>query len=77
MQVENRSGCGSNVNQFEARQADNGKGSRRHQMWNCLMNMITRGLEEIIGMPYKRMLEEKPRMKRLEIIDEGKKRLFS
>ncbi|XP_027329426.1 ubiquitin carboxyl-terminal hydrolase 23 isoform X2 [Abrus precatorius] len=47
-QLENISGCASVVNQFEARQPDSGHGSRRDQMHNGLMSMLTRGLEETV-----------------------------
>lgn len=49
MQVENISGCGSRVNQFEVRQADSLQEGKRNQMHNSLMSMLTRGLEETVG----------------------------
>ncbi|KAK7329937.1 hypothetical protein VNO77_24119 [Canavalia gladiata] len=66
IQVENMSGCGSVVNRFEAGQADSGEGSRRDQMHNGLMSMLTRGLEETvvarwddIELPSSRSMESK------------------
>ncbi|TKY54702.1 Ubiquitin carboxyl-terminal hydrolase 23 [Spatholobus suberectus] len=47
-QAENISGGGSVVSQFEARQADSAQDSRRNQMHNGLMSMLTRGLEETV-----------------------------
>ncbi|RDX64082.1 Ubiquitin carboxyl-terminal hydrolase 23, partial [Mucuna pruriens] len=47
-QVKNISGGGSVVSQFEARQADSAQDSRRNQMHNGLMSMLTRGLEETV-----------------------------
>ncbi|XP_061338518.1 ubiquitin carboxyl-terminal hydrolase 23-like [Gastrolobium bilobum] len=48
MQLENISGCGSVVDQFEARQADSLQDGKRDQMHNSLMSMLTRGLEETV-----------------------------
>ncbi|OIW19497.1 hypothetical protein TanjilG_06952 [Lupinus angustifolius] len=48
MRVENISGCGSGVNQFETRQADSLKDGKRDQMHNNLMSMLTRSLKETV-----------------------------
>ncbi|KAG5063880.1 hypothetical protein JHK85_005063 [Glycine max] len=47
-QIEIISGSGSIVSQFEARQADSAQDSRRDQMHNGLMSMLSRGLEETV-----------------------------
>ncbi|KAF1887570.1 hypothetical protein Lal_00040624 [Lupinus albus] len=64
MRVENISGRGSGVNQFETRQADSLKDGKRDQMHNNLMSMLTRSLEETvvaswddIELPQRRSLE--------------------
>ncbi|KAK7265092.1 hypothetical protein RJT34_32708 [Clitoria ternatea] len=48
VQVESKSVCGSVMNQFEARQANSIQNSKRDQMHNGLMSMLTRGLEETV-----------------------------
>ncbi|KAL9326087.1 hypothetical protein ACSQ67_006732 [Phaseolus vulgaris] len=65
-QIESISGSGSVVNQLKARQATNIQDSRRDQMHNGLMSMLTRGLEETvvarwddIELPSSRPLESK------------------
>ncbi|KAK7388365.1 hypothetical protein VNO78_23181 [Psophocarpus tetragonolobus] len=47
-QIENISKSGSAARQFEARQADSAQDSKRDQMHNGLMSMLTRGLEETV-----------------------------
>ncbi|KAL2572451.1 hypothetical protein AAZV13_17G068400 [Glycine max] len=49
-QIENISGSGSVVSQFEARQADSAQDSTRDQMHNGLMSMPNGGPEETVGM---------------------------
>ncbi|KAL2338516.1 hypothetical protein Fmac_012962 [Flemingia macrophylla] len=46
--VENISRGGSAASPFETRQADSAQDSRRNQMHNGLMSMLTRGLEETV-----------------------------
>ncbi|KAL2961072.1 hypothetical protein AAZX31_17G072100 [Glycine max] len=48
-QIENISGSGSVVSQFEARQADSAQDSTRDQMHNGLMSMPNGGPEETVG----------------------------
>jgi len=48
-QIESISGTGSVVSQHKARQAANLQDTRRDQMHNGLMSMLTRGLEETVG----------------------------
>ncbi|KAL3034360.1 hypothetical protein AAZX31_02G189600 [Glycine max] len=58
-QIEIISGSGSIVSQFEARQADSAQDSRRDQMHNGLMSMLSRGLEETVELPSSQHLESK------------------